>query len=78
MPWRGFLLRVGVHTCVFGSSASSRWCSRTANGASPSRSAPTEGMSRYETNLHEAQKQLHKHRIKKAKKILKRHRAQQE
>ena len=37
--------------------------------------SPSEQMSRYERDVHQAQKRLHKHRMEKAKKLLKRQRA---
>lgn len=42
--------------------------------AAPTFAAPSEQMSRYERDVHEAQKRLHKHRIEKAKKMLRRQR----
>ena len=36
--------------------------------------SPSQEMSRYERDVHEAQKRLHKHRMEKAKKLLNRQR----
>ena len=36
--------------------------------------SPSQQMSRYERDVHEAQKRLHKHRLEKAKKMLRRQR----
>jgi Spy/CpxP family protein refolding chaperone len=43
--------------------------------AAPADSAPSDRVSRYERDVHDAQKRLHKHRIEKAKKMLRRQRA---
>ena len=42
--------------------------------AVPAYSAPSDRMSRYERDVHEAEKRLHKHRLEKAKKMLRRQR----